>query len=59
MSHGGGGEEEEEEGEGDTGSEMDDGEDEDDDAYYGEDIDVAAMDIGPAQTRWAGVSIYS
>ena len=42
---------EEREGEEDTGSETDDGEDEDDDAYYGEDIDVDAMDVGPSQAR--------
>ena len=37
--------------EGDTGSEMDNGEedDDDDDAYYGEDIDADAMDVGPSQ----------
>lgn len=48
----GGGEGEGEE-EGDTGSEMDDGEedDDDDDAYYGEDIDADAMDVGPSQAR--------
>lgn len=45
----GGGEEEEE---GDTGSEgMDDDEEDDDDAYYGEDIDVDAMDVGPSKTK--------
>lgn len=48
-------EEEEEEGEG-TGSEgMDnDGDDDDDDDdgdYYGEDIDVDAMDVGPSQAQ--------
>ena len=45
-SHGGEGEGE------DTGSDMDDDlEEDDDDAYYGEDIDVAAMDVGPSQAR--------
>jgi hypothetical protein len=41
--------EEEEEGEGTESEGMDDGEeddDESDDAYYGEDIDVVAMDVG-------------
>ena len=38
--------------EGDSCSDIDDDDDDDDDdsdAYYGEDIDVAAMDVGPSQ----------
>ena len=42
----------EEEGES-TGSEGmdDDGDDDDDDDYYGEDVDVDAMDVGPSQAQ--------
>ena len=36
-----------------TGSEGmdDDGDDDDDDDYYGEDVDVDAMDVGPSQAQ--------